>query len=250
MSHQTFLHLLLPQLALSMSCLLGPAIAFLLSVKPFLQRDSPACWRYAVGSTSASLFVAFFVADFLWGPGGQRSTAGLVFLFLPAWGCAIAFLVPFLFWLFAKSRAHQVTTLPVGTAETTTPKAAHSRPSRAFALAAACLLGVGALLVFASIRDLKMAAAESPHTPVVELRHLFEAAQAERDEDDGVLLFLAGNRNTPSDILALLCTSRFEAVRVHAAGNPATPSESLEMALSDCNDYVKNAAQANLASRK
>ena len=92
-------------------------------------------------------------------------------------------------------------------------------------------------------KDMGYRAMMAMHTPSPR-----EIALLARDPEELVRAYIAGNPNTPSDLLSALATDPKLRVRMHAARNRNTPLPALHKLCSDKYDIVRKYAVETLAA--
>ena len=235
MSITTYLFQLLPRL-LFLTPSLAPSMAtFVVAWISFKNGKRFGYFNFAAASIVSSMF-AFGVIDFCFRAADKDANGALIFVVLPFYCAAVAG-ISLLFGLLLKYALRF------------NAKELIAQKSKARLLYAPILfyLLFFAVVVADSKNEIEMSAAGSAFTPMSDLKNLYE--KAIRENNDGILLFLAQNDKTPPEILEGISHVSFAHVRVFVAKHPNTPIDVVRSMTQDENDNVRRFALEEIQRR-
>lgn len=166
------------------------------------------------GAVPAALFV---LAALCWTSLSTDSKAGLVLVFLPFVAVGIFLFFFVVVWALSEMVA------------TVRNHLSMRALVRRLVLPAMLLLGCGFIAIEIAVSAVRLYVrvndASSPRSSPARLRQLYESALGSDDND--LMMHLAGNPNTPSDLLERLASDQYLSVRGRVALNPNTPARVL-----------------------
>ena len=235
MSITTYIFQLLPTLLFLTPSLIPSMIAFVIAWIYFKNGKRFGYFNFAAASIISAAF-AFGLLNFCFRAADKDANGALIFVVLPFY-CAVIAVISLLFGVFLKYVRRR-------DAKQTIPQ--KCRP-RLFFIPVIFYLLFFAVVIVDSKNEIEMSAAGSASTPTSDLRSLYEKAM--KENNDGILLFLAQNEKTPADILEGMSHVPFAHVRVFVAKHPNTPIDVVKKMTQDENDNVRRFALEEIQRR-
>lgn len=226
-----FALVLLP-LVLLLGCSALPlALGLVVTARHRRQQDGPAYLLTLAGSTAAGLISFNLLAGALFGSAlSASSTSALIFVVTPVWS-GLAF----------------------GAAYYVVRRILHGRPPVRLSNAARGAIALPVLLLVVLAAGMTRYAAEHGAGAVAQratrptlLAWAYERAVHDAALRPGVTLFLAENRNTPTEILVALQADASAVIRAKVAAHANTPADVVERLSHDSSERVRDAARRRL----